>query len=57
VVDEALQIKGAAGFIGDTTESYAYARLRGDQIAGGTKEIHRNNVSKDLLENGYPDLE
>ncbi|MEF8791545.1 MAG: acyl-CoA dehydrogenase family protein [Haloarculaceae archaeon] len=57
VVDDALQIKAANGFVGDTPESYAYRRLRGYLIAGGTPDIHRNNVAKSLLKHGYPEVE
>jgi len=57
VVDDALQIKAANGFVGDTPESYAYRRLRGYLIAGGTPDIHRNNVAKSLFEHGYPEVE
>lgn len=57
VVDAALQIKAANGFVGDTPESYAYRRLRGYLIAGGTPDIHRNNVAKSLFKHGYPDVE
>jgi alkylation response protein AidB-like acyl-CoA dehydrogenase len=57
VVDAALQIKAANGFVGDTPESYAYRRLRGYLIAGGTPDIHRNNVAKALFEHGYPEVE
>ena len=57
VVDGALQTKAANGFVGDTPESYAYRRLRGYQIAGGTPDIHRNNVAKSLFAQGYPDIE
>lgn len=57
VVDAALQIKAANGFVGDTPESYAYRRLRGYLIAGGTPDIHRNNVAKSLFKHGYPEVE
>jgi alkylation response protein AidB-like acyl-CoA dehydrogenase len=57
VVDDALQIKAANGYVGDTPESYAYRRLRGYLIAGGTPDIHRNNVAKSLFDTGYPEVE
>lgn len=56
VADAALQIKGANGFVGDTPEAYAYQRCRGYLIAGGTPDVHRNNVAKELQQEGYPDL-
>lgn len=56
VVDDALQIKAAAGFVGDTPESYAYRRLRGSQIYSGTNDIHRNIIAESLYRDGYPDI-
>lgn len=55
VANDALQIKGAAGYVGKTPESYAFRKLRGGQIAGGTPNIHRNNISKSLFASGFPD--
>lgn len=56
VVDDALQIKGANGYVGETPESFAYRKLRGYQFAGGTPQIHRNNVFKALSKAGYPEI-
>jgi alkylation response protein AidB-like acyl-CoA dehydrogenase len=56
VADAALQIKAANGFVGDTPESYAYRRLRGYLIAGGTPDIHRNMIAKSLYKTGFPDI-
>lgn len=56
VADAALQIKGAAGYVGDTPESYAFRKLRGGLIAGGTPNIHRNNIVKSLYAEGFPEL-
>ena len=56
VANAALQIKGAAGYVGDTPESYAFRKIRGGQIAGGTPNIHRNNMVKSLYEDGLADL-
>jgi alkylation response protein AidB-like acyl-CoA dehydrogenase len=56
VVDAALQIKGASGYVGTTPESFAYRKLRGYQIASGTSNIHRNNVFNSLAATGYPEL-
>lgn len=56
VADAALQIKGAAGYVGKTPESYAFRKLRGGLLAGGTPNIHRNNVAKSLYTEGYPEL-
>ena len=57
VVDAALQIKGANGYVGETPESYAYRQLRGGLIASGTSDINRNNVAKSLFKSGYPEIE
>lgn len=57
VVDDALQTKAANGYVGDTPESYAYRKLRGYQIAGGTPDIHRNNLAKSLFDRGYPGVD
>lgn len=56
VADAALQVKGAAGYVGETPESYAFRKLRGGLLAGGTPNIHRNNVAKSLYSEGYPEL-
>lgn len=55
VADAALQIKAAAGYVGETPESYGFRKLRGGMIAGGTPNIHRNNLVKSLYKNGFPD--
>ena len=55
VADAALQIKAAAGYVGETPESYGFRKIRGGQIAGGTPNIHRNNVVKSLYKEGFPD--
>lgn len=56
IADAALQIKGANGYVGETPESYAYRKIRGYQLAGGTPDIHRNNVFKSLAKEGYPEI-
>jgi alkylation response protein AidB-like acyl-CoA dehydrogenase len=56
VANDALQIKGASGFVGETPESYALRKIRGSQIAGGTPNIHRNNLMKSLYKQGFPDF-
>lgn len=55
VADAALQIKAASGFVGETPESYGFRKLRGGMIAGGTPNIHRNNLVKALYKEGFPD--
>lgn len=54
VADAALQIKAAAGFVGETPESFAYRRLRGSTIYSGTSDIHRNMIADSLFERGFP---
>lgn len=53
VVDDALQIKAAAGFVGETPVSYLYRFVRGFQIASGTNDIHRTMIAKSLNESGF----
>ncbi len=55
VADAALQIKAASGYVGETPESYGFRKLRGGMIAGGTPNIHRNNLVKSLFKEGFPD--
>lgn len=55
VVDDALQIKGAAGYIGDTPESFLFRYVRGYRIASGTSDVHRTMMAKSLRESGLPD--
>lgn len=54
VVDDALQIKGAAGYVGDTPESFLLWYVRGYRIASGTTDIHRTMIAKSLREPGLP---
>jgi alkylation response protein AidB-like acyl-CoA dehydrogenase len=54
VVDDALQIKGAAGYVGDTPESFLLRYVRGYRIASGTTDIHRTMIAKSLRESGLP---
>lgn len=55
VANAALQIKAASGYVGETPESYGFRKLRGGMIAGGTPNIHRNNLVKALYKEGFPD--
>lgn len=55
VVDAALQIKGATGYVGDTPESYLYRYVRGYRFASGTADVHRSMMAKSLRESGLPD--
>lgn len=38
---------------GETPESYAFRKLRGGLMAGGSPNIHRKNVAKSLYAEGY----
>lgn len=51
-VDEALQIHGAMGYMDEHPLSYLYQLVRGWRIAGGTVEIQRNNIAKELKKHG-----
>lgn len=55
VIDAALQIKGATGYVGDTPESFLYRYVRGYRIASGTSDIHRTMMARSLRESGLPD--
>jgi alkylation response protein AidB-like acyl-CoA dehydrogenase len=55
VVDDALQIKGAAGYVGDTPESFLFRYVRGYRIASGTSDVHRTMIARSLRESGLPD--
>lgn len=57
VVDGALQIKAATGFVGETPESFAYQRLRGSKIYSGTNDVHRNMIADSLFNEGFPEIE
>jgi alkylation response protein AidB-like acyl-CoA dehydrogenase len=52
VVDEALQIHGAQGYVKDSAMEYLYRLVRGWKIAGGTIEIQRNNIAKEVKKHG-----
>lgn len=52
VVDEALQIHGAMGYVKDNPVEYLYRLVRGWKIAGGTVEIQRNNIAAELKKHG-----
>jgi len=48
VIDEALQIHGAMGYMKESPVEYLYRLVRGWKIAGGTVEIQRNMIATDL---------
>ncbi|PGF13908.1 acyl-CoA dehydrogenase [Natrinema sp. CBA1119] len=52
VVDEALQIHGAIGYMQDSPLEYMYRWVRGWKIAGGTVEVQRNGIASYLKKYG-----
>lgn len=52
VVDEALQINGAMGYMKESPLEYLYRWVRGWKIAGGTVEVQRNRIAKEIKKNG-----
>lgn len=56
VVDEALQVHGARGYMQGHPLEYLYRFVRGYRIAGGTDEVHRNTIASLLHERGVPSL-
>jgi len=56
VVDEALQINGASGYVRGHEIEYLYRLARLNRIAGGTDEIQRNNIASELKKNGVPSV-
>lgn len=54
VVDEALQIHGAAGYMKGHPLEYLYRHVRGRRIGGGTDEIQKNQIASAILDSGLP---
>lgn len=52
IVDEALQIHGATGYMKDSPLEYLYRLVRGWKIAGGTVEVQRNRIAEYLKKHG-----
>lgn len=52
VIDEALQIHGAMGYMKDSPIEYLYRLVRGWKIAGGTVEVQQNMIARDLKKYG-----
>ncbi|SFT03392.1 acyl-CoA dehydrogenase family protein [Halostagnicola kamekurae] len=52
VVDEAMQIHGANGYMKDSPIEYLYRWVRGWKIAGGTVEVQRNAIASELKKYG-----
>ncbi len=51
-VDEALQICGARGYQQGHPVEYLYRWVRGWKIAGGTVEVQRNGIARELKKHG-----
>ncbi|MEF8890257.1 MAG: acyl-CoA dehydrogenase family protein [Haloferacaceae archaeon] len=51
-VDEALQICGARGYMQSHPVEYLYRWVRGWKIAGGTVEVQRNGIARELKKHG-----
>lgn len=47
-VDESLQIHGAMGYTKEKPVEYLYRWVRGWRIAGGTVEVHRNAIAREI---------
>ncbi|RQG95431.1 acyl-CoA dehydrogenase family protein [Natrarchaeobius chitinivorans] len=56
VVDEAVQINGANGYVRGHELEYLYRLARLNRIAGGTDEIQRNSIATQLKKNGVPSV-
>ncbi|WP_276258951.1 acyl-CoA dehydrogenase family protein [Haloglomus litoreum] len=56
VVDEAVQIHGANGYMQGHDIEYLYRFARGFRIGGGTDEIHKREISKFVQREGAPRL-
>jgi alkylation response protein AidB-like acyl-CoA dehydrogenase len=56
VVSEALQIHGANGYQQGHPLEYLYRFTRGIRIAGGTDEIMKNTIAKELKGDGLPSI-
>lgn len=49
VCDESIQILGGGGISMETGLEWLYRLARGYRVAGGTSEIHRNMIAKEVL--------
>jgi len=56
VVDEALQIHGANGYMRGHPLEYLYRLVRGMRIGGGTDEMQRNTIARIVKRRGIPHL-
>lgn len=56
IVSEALQIHGANGYQQGHPLEYLYRFQRGFRLAGGTDEIQKNQIARQLKRDGFPSL-
>lgn len=54
VVSEAVNLHGATGYMKGHPVEYLYRYVKGRRIGGGTDEVQKNNIARELLENGLP---
>jgi len=56
IVDEALQIHGANGYMQGHALEYLYRMIRGYRIGGGTDEVVRNMIAEIFKREGMPTI-
>jgi alkylation response protein AidB-like acyl-CoA dehydrogenase len=49
ICDDAIQIMGANGYTKEYPLAHRYAEVRGGSIYGGTLQIHKNMIARELL--------
>lgn len=54
IVDDALQFFGALGYMQGSPLEYLYRFVRGFRISGGTSQMQKNMISRELLRKGLP---
>ena len=54
VTDTAMQIHGAMGYVSAMPIEWLYRLVRGWSIAGGTTQIHKNGIARELLKDAAP---
>jgi len=53
--NEAVQIFGGYGYTDDSALNYVFKRTRGWMIAGGSLEVQRNRIARELFKRYSPD--
>jgi alkylation response protein AidB-like acyl-CoA dehydrogenase len=54
VTDTAIQLHGAMGYVSEMPLEWLYRLVRGWSIAGGTTQIHKNGIARELLKDRVP---